>query len=283
MKPLSENQDITQLSNFRTKAIAKYYFEINQVGDIEVLYGIIQFAEINHLKYVFIWWWTNVLFAFEVYEGIIIKNNLLGWQYDEQKMMLKTYSAEKIWDIASSLENDYHQNIRHRFIWLPGTIGWAIYGNAGCFWLEIENNFLSAYVLNLETGKKEILSKKDMLFSYRSSLLKNNNKYFLIEAYFDISQKIEKYASNVDNIYFREHSQPKWYSCGSFFKNPSQEQSAGYLIESVGLKGCAIGWAYFSPLHANFLMHDGTGTYKDLISLMHLAQQKIKEQFKRFL
>jgi UDP-N-acetylenolpyruvoylglucosamine reductase len=49
-----------------------------------------------------------------------------------------------------------------------------------------------------------------MDFSYRNSILKqNNSKYFLIKAYFDLSEKKEKYHSDVDNIYFREHKQPK--------------------------------------------------------------------------
>ena len=57
-----------------------------------------------------------------------------------------------------------------------------------------------------------------MNFEYRSSILKTSQKYFLIKAKFDLSQKIEKYHSDVDNIYFREHKQPKGNTCGSFFK-----------------------------------------------------------------
>jgi UDP-N-acetylenolpyruvoylglucosamine reductase len=75
--------------------------------------------------------------------------------------------------------------------------------------------------------------KKDMDFSYRNSRIKKEKKYFIISAIFDLSTKIEKYHSDVDNIDFRENKQPKGNSCGSFFKNPSREQSAGYLIEQV--------------------------------------------------
>jgi len=54
------------------------------------------------------------------------------------------------------------------------------------------------------------MSKKEMNFSYRSSILKEkNNKYFLINSCFDLSEKVEKYSSDVDNIYFRENKQPK--------------------------------------------------------------------------
>ncbi|MDP2396610.1 MAG: hypothetical protein Q8S84_07980 [bacterium] len=65
-----------------------------------------------------------------------------------------------------------------------------------------------------------------MNFEYRSSKIKNTNNYFIISALFDLSTLKEKYSSDVDNIYFREHKQPKGNSCGSFFKNPSKENSA---------------------------------------------------------
>jgi UDP-N-acetylmuramate dehydrogenase len=94
-----------------------------------------------------------------------------------------------------------------------------------------------------------------------------------------LSTKIEKYKSDIDNIEFREKKQPKWNTCGSFFKNPNREQSAWFLIESVWLKWKKINWAYFSDLHANFLMSDWTASYKDLLYLINLAQEKVKEKF----
>jgi len=72
-----------------------------------------------------------------------------------------------------------------------------------------------------------------MNFSYRNSRLKKEKKYCILHARFDLSEKKEKYSSDVDNIKFREEIQPKGNSCGSFFKNPSKQQSAGYLIEQV--------------------------------------------------
>jgi len=69
-----------------------------------------------------------------------------------------------------------------------------------------------------------------MEFTYRSSKLKKEaGRYFLISASFDLSEKKEKYASNVDNVHFREHKQPKGNTCGSFFKNPE-----GIIISQNG-------------------------------------------------
>jgi len=277
---LQKNKDITSLSNFKTKAIAKYYFEINSEDDVLRLKEINDFAIEKWLKILFVWAWTNMLFAFDIFDGIVIKNNLNWWNYDKETKILESYSNELISDIAESLEKDYWQELWHRFIWLPWSIGWAVYWNAGCFWLETENNFLSTTVYNMSTWKIEVLSKNEMLFDYRTSTLKqNNNKYFLIKTVFDLSTKIEKYHSDVDNIDFRENKQPKGNTCWSFFKNPNREQSAWYLIEQVWLKWYKIGWAYFSEKHANFLMSDWTATYKDLLNLIELAQEVVKIKF----
>ena len=188
-------------------------------------------------------------------------------------------AGDKIWDIAASLETQYGQDIWHRFIGLPWSIAGAIYGNAGCFGLETENNFLDVEVLCLESWKILTFSKDDMNFSYRNSRIKQEKKYCILRARFDLSEKKAKYSSNVDNIQFREAIQPKGNSCRSFFKNTTKDQSEGYLIEQVWLKWHQLGWAYFSEKHANFLMHDGQWTYKDLLLLIELAQKKVQEQF----
>lgn len=294
---VEKNKDITELSNFKTPAKTQYLYEIKSFSQIDELSFIYKEAQKLKIPILFISSGTNTLFAFDEFQWLVIFNNLKWWQYDKKSAFLKTNSSEKIWDIASALEDNYGQNLWHRFIGLPGSIAGAVYGNAWCFWLETESHFVEAEILNLQSWEVEIFSKQDMNFSYRYSLLKEKNHYFILSASFDLSQKREKYASEVDNIYFREHMQPKWNSCGSFFKNPKWDResfilqyhmkaevvpkqiSAGFLIESVWLKGMHLWGAYFSELHANFLMHDGKGSYRDLLNLISLAQKKIWERF----
>lgn len=118
-----------------------------------------------------------------------------------------------------------------------------------------------------------------MNFSYRWSECKNHPEWFLISMTFDLTELREKYHSDEEPLLWRERVQPVGLSCGSFFKNPSREQSAGWLIEQVGLKGYHHRGAYFSDKHANFLMSDGTATWTDLVELVELAQKKTQEQF----
>jgi UDP-N-acetylmuramate dehydrogenase len=276
---LQKNIDITELSNFKTIATTRYFFEIKVLDDIDKLKQIIEFSKKEKLKILFIWWWTNLLFAFDIFDWIIIKNNLKGWTYDKNNKILEAFSAENISDIAINLFKN-NQKLWKRFIWLPWTIWWAVFWNAWCFWLETANNFLDSKILNLDTLEIEIFNKKQIQFSYRNSILKENlNKYFLIKARFDLSKKQEKYHSNVDNVYFRKTVQPRGNTCGSFFKNPSKDFPAWKLIEEVWLKWYKTWWAFFSEIHANFVMNDWTWTYKDLINLIKLAQEKVKAKY----
>ncbi len=277
---LQENVDITELSNFKTIAKAKFYFEINTIEDVKKLETIVDFSKKENLKILFIWWWTNMLFAFEIYNWIVIKNNLKGYKYNEKTKNLEAYSSEMISDIAIDLLKNYKQNLWKRFVWLPWSVWWAVFWNAWCFWLETSWNFLKAEVLNLETYKIETLSKEDMNFDYRNSYLKQNNwKYFLIKAYFNLSENNEKYSSDVDNIYFREHRQPKWNTCGSFFKNPSKENPAWKLIDEAWLKWYRLWGASISDIHACFLMSDWNISHKDLLDLIELIQKQVKQKY----
>ncbi len=311
MQHLQKNINITNLSNFKTKAFAKYFYEIKCEDSVKKLKEIVEFAsspltpllqgegdsKTTTLAILFVWAWTNMLFAFEKFEGIVIKNSLQGWNYNKKTKVLETFSNELISDIAESLEKDYGQNLWHRFIWLPWSIWWAVFWNAGCFWLETENNLVEVTAYNLKTWQIEVLWKKDCDFSYRNSIFKKTEDYFIIKAKFDLSKKIEKYHSDVDNIYFREHKQPKWNTCWSFFKNPKINRdeffdkfpnlcedcvkniSAWFLIEKSWLKGFQLKTAYFSDLHSNFLMSKDNWNHKDLLDLIKLAQKKVKEKF----
>jgi len=294
---LKNNVDITSLSNFKTKAFAKYFYEFD--WNIEELKKVVSYAKKNNLKILPVSGGTNMLFAFDVFDGLVIffKNynvetnyhftnyrwlrwNNIDVSFSYKDWILEVSAFENISDVAEVL---YQENINKkwmRFIWLPWTIAGAVVGNAGCFGLETENHFQKAEVLNLET--LEIETIKDPQFSYRNSIFKRTWKYLVLKAYFDLNRDTEKYAykgSLEDILDFRINKQPSGNTCGSFFTNPSREFPAWKLIEEVGLKWYKLGWAFFSPKHANFLMSDGTATWQDLINLKNLAQKKVKEQF----
>jgi len=149
---------------------------------------------------------------------------------------------------------------------LPGNLGGLVKMNAGLKQYSVFDNLHS-----IKTYKGDIL-KKDINYSYRYTDIKD----IVFEVTFDIetgfSQDKQKMFVSMRN------NQPNLPSAGSCFKNP-KTHSAGYLIESVGLKGYTIGGMAFSSIHANFLVNLGGGTYDEALKLIKLAKDKVKKEF----
>ena len=293
---ITKNKDISNLSNFNTPAKTKYFYEF--MWNIEELIQVLK--KFKNEKKLFISWWTNILFAFDTFDWITIKfsnynidENYIFENYPSvfdktisSKFKLKDNILEISWfeKISDTAEILYKENLSkkwERFIGLPWTIAGAIVWNAWCFWLEIQHHFLKAQVMDLTDFKIKIINKQQANFSYRNSIFKNKN-YIILKAWFDLSLNEEKYSFNwtlEDIVEFRTQKQPQWFTCGSFFKNPSKEHPAWKLIEQAQLKWYKIWWAYFSEKHANFLMSDWTASWKDLINLKNLAQTIVENKF----
>ena len=164
MNCIKTNHNVGQYAGYKTRVLAAYFFEILTEKDTEKLSEIFAFSREKNLEILWISGGTNILFAKDFFPGIVIKNSLKGWNFDEQAKKLSIFSGEKISDIAEVLEKKFGERIWHRFIGLPGTIAGAVVGNAGCFGLETENNFFSAKILDISTGETKILQKSDMNF-----------------------------------------------------------------------------------------------------------------------
>ena len=167
---------------------------------------------------------------------------------------------------------------------LPGTVGGAVYGNAGCFGKETADNFIQAEILHRKQGKV-VYGKEMMAFEYRSSILKRSSEECVVLAasfsvqpgdYDEMLQKIETYQER------RQKNQPFGPSMGSIFRNP-QNEKAGRLIEAVGLKGKKCGGAEISDQHANFIINTSGGTAQDVWNLIQTIENAVHQKFGFFL
>lgn len=270
---LEKNKDITNLSWFRTRAVSRYFFEVKTENDIEKLVEIYAFSKTKNLELYFIWQGTNILFAFDIFDWIIIKNSLI-W-YNLKDNILEVKSGELVSKLAKKLVENNNYQFFSAWIWLPGTIGWAVVWNAGCFWLEMKDLLISTKLLNLENWEILDYSNEQLNFSYRNSKLKRQTQYFIISTIIKLDCDL---IVDTNLINKTRQKQPKWLSCGSFYKNP-QDNSAGRLIDEAWLKGLRIGWAFISSDHANFLMSDNTATYVDILELNNIIKKTIFEKF----
>ncbi|MEN8173912.1 MAG: UDP-N-acetylmuramate dehydrogenase, partial [Chloroflexota bacterium] len=163
---------------------------------------------------------------------------------------------------------------------IPGTVGGAVFGNAGAHGEDVAGHLVMAEILH-QSGQRTLWSADDLRYKYRSSRLKQDLiPAIILAARFrlepdtveHIQQKMEQYTE------FRHRTQPPGASMGSMFKNPPEDY-AGRLIEAAGLKGTRIGDAEISPLHANFFINHGEATAKDIYTLLKLTQETVAEKF----
>ncbi|MAV64875.1 MAG: UDP-N-acetylenolpyruvoylglucosamine reductase [Candidatus Marinimicrobia bacterium] len=162
---------------------------------------------------------------------------------------------------------------------VPGTLGGALYMNAGAYGSEISNFFVLARMVNMD-GEEKIIEKKDVDFSYRKSSFPKGS--LLFEAKFKCFKgdldKIKEKKMRFSNS--RRNNQPLRYrSAGSVFKNPSDKLAAGYLIEKTGLKGISKGGAMISDKHANFIVNLGGANSDDVLFLINLIRKKVYQKF----
>ncbi|MDR3203623.1 MAG: UDP-N-acetylmuramate dehydrogenase [Deltaproteobacteria bacterium] len=151
---------------------------------------------------------------------------------------------------------------------LPGTVGGAVRGNAGSFGQSIGELVERLYLLTPE-GREVVLERAELNFDYRRFTLPKGLEESLIYCLLiklKPSSSLQVAIEGNEAKRSRELSQPKGRSLGCFFKNPPGD-SAGRLIDSLGLKGLKVGGAIISDIHANFILNVEKANQKDVLEL----------------
>jgi UDP-N-acetylmuramate dehydrogenase len=224
---------------------------------------------------------TNVLASDKGLRGVVLVNRARLVRFD------MVSEPPNFWAESGSTLNTIAQRAARlglsRMEWaasVPGSLGGAIYGNAGAFDGNIAGNLASVEILHRERGV-EIWPMEKMGYSYRSSVLKREPQPVLILAAtleLGRGKPNEIHATMEQLSTLRHGSQPSGASMGSMFKNPPGD-FAGRLIEAAGLKGKRIGNAEISPFHANFCINHGKATAKDVKELIDLARNTVEAKF----
>ncbi len=154
------------------------------------------------------------------------------------------------------------------YVGIPGSVGGAIRQNAGGHGSETREWLETVEIVSVDDGESLTLEPDDLDMSYRHTNLRPDQ--IVTEARFrtrpgDISQGRELIASIVR--WRKEHQPPAMYNAGSVFRNPSGD-SAGRIIDSLGLKGFSVGGVRVSEKHANFFVATSDATASDLHRLV---------------
>ncbi len=161
---------------------------------------------------------------------------------------------------------------------IPGSVGGALYMNAGAFGSEMKDVVKSARCIDKEGNIVEI-SAEEMELSYRHSVFSENGMVIIsVTLGLTKGEKDEISARMREVTQKRRAKQPLEYpSCGSTFKRP-QNGFAAALIEECGLKGYSIGGAQVSEKHSGFVINKGGATFEDVIRLVEHIKQTVREQ-----
>ena len=162
---------------------------------------------------------------------------------------------------------------------IPGSVGGAVYMNAGAYDGEVEEVIESVVVITRE-GKIKTYSKDELEFSYRHSKLQETNE-IVLEVVFELEKgKHEAIKARMDELTaLRESKQPLEYpSCGSVFKRPTG-YFTGKLIQEAGLQGLTWGGAQVSMKHAGFIVNINQATATDYIELIAHIKKVIMEHY----
>jgi UDP-N-acetylmuramate dehydrogenase len=272
---IEENVDLKIFTTFKMGGKARYFFRAkNKKSFIEAINWSLE----SGLPLFILGGGSNLLVSDSGFKGLVIKNESKKYKIEKRKIFAESGTP------LSVLLKDAVKNNLAGLEWaagIPGTVGGAVFGNAGAFGESIGDCLMEVEVFNIEDKKIEILKNKDCKFSYRNSIFKKNKKLVIISALFSlekssskrIKEKIEKFLKHR-----REHQPLDFLSAGSIFKN-SIKVPAGELIEKCGLKGRKIGDAKISEKHANFVVNLGKASSKDVKKLINLAKKSVKNKF----
>ncbi len=270
------DEPLARYCTFRIGGPADYFYRLK---DSALLPDLISFAKENSLPYFIFGGGSNILFHDDGFRGLVI-------HLESSKIEIK--DTQIIADAGVSIPQLIKAAIESHLFglekWggLPGTVGGAVRGNAGCNGLETKDILIEATLLSPETGKIHVEPAAFFNYSYRNSSLKYSHE-IVLNATFQLKKseisKEEQQKLYAETIKERASKQPPGSSCGSFFKNPSPENPAGKLIDLSGLKGTKIGGAQISEKHGNFFMNTGSATFADMLALSELAKKEVKSKF----
>jgi len=257
-------------STFGIGGKARYFISIHTIEEMQ---QIALFIQKKALPFWVIGKGSNSLFDDRGFDGLMILNKIdfmrfeagiadVGAGYPFSLLGAKT--ARKGWgglEFAAGI---------------PGTVGGAIYMNAGASGFETKDTLISVTYVDL-TGAVIQKKKEELEFSYRTSSFQQIQG-FIVSGQFKLKKNEEAAQKQLDIIEYRTSTQPYGEkSVGCIFRNP-KDISAGALIEQCDLKGAKVGDAEVSTKHGNFIVNTGHATAQDVLNLIALMKVRVKEK-----
>ncbi|MEK9169348.1 MAG: UDP-N-acetylmuramate dehydrogenase, partial [Patescibacteria group bacterium] len=277
---IEKNKDLTFFNTLRTKTTAKYFLDAKTRKDL--IEGK-KFALKNKLDLFILAGGSNLAIVKDKINGLVIKNSykqLKILKETDNDVLLSVSSGYPVSLLVNETVNKGYQGLEYHK-GLPGTVGGAIYMNSK--WTKPVSYFgdslVMGYLVTLNGEIKQV-DRKYFKFGYDYSFLQET-KEILLEVVFKL-KKVNPFIlkkRSEEALAYRKKTQPMGEkTSGCFFKNVDGK-SAGQMIDKVGLKGFSVGDFFVSPVHANFIINRGNGQSKDLVELVRIIKEKVRQKF----
>lgn len=294
-----EDEPMARHTSFRTGGNARLYVSLSEP---ERIIRAVELATESRIPWTVFGGGSNLLVADEGYKGLVIQ--MSGRDVTIDGMHIRAESGL----ISGLLARKTVEAGLTGFEWaigLPGTIGGATYGNAGCYGGEMKDFLISVDAYDVTAKKRVRLTRAECGFGYRESRFKKEHFIiFAVELELPVSLDKEQGKVRMQEIMkTRREKQPlDQSSAGCAFKNyefkneseleilaheveiPTSMRTqkilgAGWLIDQAGLLGTRVGDVEVSQKHGNFLLNKGNLRAEDVISLISLIKRKVRDQF----
>jgi len=295
-----KNISLALLTTFKIGGPADYFF----VAKIEEdLIDAVNFARQQKLPVFILGGGSNILVSDNGFRGLVVKIQNSKFKVVDgergrtvRNCQIKSGSGATLAELVGAATKTGLTGLE----WaagIPGTLGGAVRGNAGAFGLDM--SFVVGRVNAYGGEAIKQYSNSQCVFGYRDSVFKHNNEIILSADLALKKGEPEKIKQTIKNYLEQRRARQSWEpSAGSVFKNiqfdklpkkfqdtvPTEKVKAGkvaaaYFIESTGLKGHQIGQAQISPKHSNFIVNLGGAKASDVLNLIRLVKNKVKEKF----
>ena len=286
---LLENEPMNKHTSFKVGGPARYFVKAESLDDLK---KALDLAREKGIPFFILGNGTNLLVSDKGFDGVIIT---LAGDFSSIEDLgngaFKVGAAIPLGRFARSVLKQGFAGI-HKLAGIPGTLGGAIYMNAGAYGQEIGTSCTQVTVLDSDGNIREF-SASECGFGYRQSIFQKNNAIILSATFLlPTAASLGKTTADLEAelaecMAKRKASQPlNMPNAGSTFKRLSvgaadtpAQIAPGYYIEQAGLKGYRIGGAEVSTVHANFIMNAGGATASDIKQLSEFVQQKVTEKF----
>ena len=273
----SRREPLARFTTMRVGGPADLFAEVHNLFELR---GLVRFARSRELPYFVLGRGSDLVVSDAGVGGLVIHNKAQGVRFEGRRLIAD--SGLPMARAATVCRAEGLSGLEFGLA-IPGTVGGAVWANAGAHESDVRQVLAEASVLGGD-GSERTLDGEGLALAYRDSALKHSppdSADVVTWAAFDLEPAdTAVIAARLDDIRrWRQSHQPLGLpSAGSVFRNPASGPSAGELIDGLGLKGMRIGGAVVSPKHANFIVNDEGGSAADVRRLVEQVRATVRRR-----